>query len=259
VYTPFGGKFYTYTGVPQFLKSIGLSKVATFSYSISQSAIQANKSVMEAAAPLGINACYVNNSVQFGQTSFTTEALAAQQKGCDGSISAMVDSSDVGLSAALKQGGFTGKQFYYTGYDQAVLDDPNASAALDGDYFPAGLNFTDPTPGVQQMVNALRKYVPQVSGIPSLGVYDSYLSADLMIEGLEAAGANPTRQSFISGLRAVSNYDGHGLYAQAPLSFTGFGTPAMLPQQTCSDYVQLKSGKFVTVTKNLCGTLQATS
>jgi len=258
VYTPFDSKYYAYDNTAQFLKSIGVTKLATFSYGVSQSAIQSNKSTLQTAAPYGISKCYENDAVNFGQTSFTTEALAMQQKGCDGSIATMVDASDVGLSAALKQAGLDAKQFYYTGYDQAVLDDSNASTALDGAYFPAGLNFTDPPPGIQGMLNALHKYAPSVKGIPDLGVYGAYLATDIMIGGLDAAGQNPTRAAFITNLRKVAKYDGHGLFAPAGLIFTGFGTTAMFAPQSCTDYVQLKSGKFVTVAKQVCGKLVAT-
>jgi branched-chain amino acid transport system substrate-binding protein len=258
LYTPVGGKYYTYDNTERFLKSIGVTKLATFAYGISESSIQSNKSSVEAGEPLGISECYVNNAVGFGQTSFPTEALAVGQKGCNGTISAMVDSSDVGLSAALKQAGVTAKQFYFTGYDQSVLDDPNAAQALDGAYFPAAPNFTNPDTATAEMVDALTKYEPTVTGIPSLGVYGSYYAADIMIKGLEVAGANPTRASFISALRGVSNYTGGGLFSPG-ISFTGFGTTAMFPAQGCNDFVQLQGDKFVTVGKNVCGKLVATS
>jgi branched-chain amino acid transport system substrate-binding protein len=259
VYTPFNGKYYTYDGVPNFLKSLGVTKLGALAYGVSQSAVQSSKSVLEAASPLGISTCYQNGSVGFGQTSFTTEALAIQQKGCNGTIASMVDASDVGLSASLKQAGVDAKQFYYTAYDQSVLDDSNASTALDGAYFPATPNFTNPTVGTQQMVNAMRKYAPSIKGIPTLGEWGSYWSADVMIKGLEVAGQNPTRQSFITNMRQVAGYDGNGLYSPGTLSFTGFGTVAMFPPQTCSDYVQLKNGEYVTVAKNVCGKLVATT
>ena len=258
-YTPFDGKFYTYDDTGRFLKSIGVTKLASLAYGISASSIQSNKSTIQASAPYGVSNCYEDDSVQFGQSAFTTEALAVQRKGCNGTVSAMVDASDVGLSASLKQAGVAAKQFYYTGYDQTVLDDSNASAALDGAYFPASPNFTNPPTGIQQMINALHEYAPGVQGIPSLGVWASYFATDVMIEGLEAAGANPTRQSFITNLHNVSHYDGHGLFTQGPLIFTGFGTVAMFAPQMCTDYVELEGGKFVTVAKNVCGKLVATT
>ena len=153
-YTPFGGKYYTYDSVAMFLKSLGVTKLAAFSYGISESSIQSNKSTLQAAAAYGISNCYEDNSVGFGQVAFTTESLAVQRAGCNGIISTMVDASDVGFSAALKEAGVSAKQFYYTGYDQSVLDDSNASTALDGDYFSAAPDFTDPNAGTQGMLAA---------------------------------------------------------------------------------------------------------
>ena len=258
-YSQIDGKYYNYDGIVRYLKSIGVTKLAALSYGISQSSIQSNKSTLQMAAALGISKCYENDAVAFGQTSFTTEALAIQQKGCDGVIATMVDASDVGLSASLKQAGVTAKQFFYTGYDQGVLDDPNASTALDGGYFVGTPNFTDPSAGTQGMLNAFAKYAPSIKGIPSLGVYGSYWATDVMIHGLEVAGENPTRPSFVTNLRAVSGYQGHGIFAPLGVSFTGFATPAMFAPQACSDYMELKGGKYVTAAKQVCGQLVATS
>jgi len=253
-YTSFDGKYYINDNIVRFLKSIGVKKLAGLAFGISQSSAQNIKGTFAAAQNLGIENCYQNLSVQFGQTSFTTEALAIQQKGCDGVLAAMVDSSDVGLAAALTQGGSKAKQFYYTGYDQGVLDDSNAATALEGAYFSAAPSFSNPPPGTKAMLKALNKYGAKTTGIPPLGVWSSYQAADVMIKGLEVAGENPTRQSFITELRKVSNYDGNGLFSP-PVNFTGFGTSAMLPQKACQDFVQLKNGKFVTVKKNVCGKL----
>jgi branched-chain amino acid transport system substrate-binding protein len=241
------------------MKSQGVSKLATLGYSISQSSTQNLKSTLQAAKPLGIDDCYGNYAVGFGQTSFTTESLAIQNAGCDGVLSAMVDASDVGLSAGIKQAGIDAKQFYYTGFSQSVLDDQQASTALDGAYFPAAPNWVDPPPGIQMMLNALHKYAPDVKGIPSLGLWESYFATDLMIRGLEAAGQNPTRKDFVTNMRKVEKYDGHGLFAAAPISFTNFGTVDMFPKQACSDFVQLKDGEYVTAAKNVCGKLVETS
>ncbi len=167
----------------------------------------------------------------------------------------MTDSSNVGLAAGLAQAGVTPTQFYYTGYNQAVLDDPSASAALEGAYFPAMYNFTTPNKATKGMLAALGEYAPEVEGIPNLGVFGSYLAMDAMIKGLEVAGQNPTRESFISELREVTGYKGHGLFPSPGLSFMGFGTSAMFPKRSCTDYVQLEDGEFKTVKKKVCGKL----
>jgi branched-chain amino acid transport system substrate-binding protein len=252
--TPFDGTYYTYTNYANYLKTLGVKKLATLAFGISQSSIQSIKALEAAAKSVGIDTCYENLAVSFGQTSFPTEALAIKQAGCDGVVGSMVDASDVGLAAALAQNGVTAKQIYFTGYDQGVLDDANASTALEGAYFGATPNFTSPNAGTKQMLAALKKYVPDSSGIPSFGLFGSYLSADMMIRGLELAGENPTRASFISKMRAESGYTAHGVLP-AGVSFTGFGTKAMFPAQACLDFVTMKSGKFVVSKKNVCGKL----
>ena len=253
--TPIDNTYYTYDGEAKYMKSLGIKKLALLGFGISQSSTASVKALEATAKANGISTCYENLAVSFGQTSFPTEALAIKQAGCDGVFSSMVDASDVALSAALTQAGVTAKVFHSTGYDQTVLDDSNATTAMDGAYFGAQPNFTNPTSGTKGMIATLQKYAPSLpKGIPTLGVWGSYYSADVLIRALELAGQNPTRADLITKMRAESGYTGNGLFS-APVSFTGFGTKAMFPEQTCGDFVQLTSGKFKTVKKNFCGKL----
>jgi hypothetical protein len=108
------------------------------------------------------------------------------------------------------------------------------------------------------MLDTLKKYDSHFSGgIPDLGLYGSYLAMDLMIKGLQVAGTNPTRESFISNLRQVTNYDAGGILP-SPTTFANFGTKSMLPETYCTYVFQLKSpGGFVTYNggKPMCGKL----
>jgi branched-chain amino acid transport system substrate-binding protein len=243
LYTTFDGQLYTYDNSAQ-LKSIGVTKLAGLAYN-TPSAAQAIKGIFSVVQPAGISKCYENLSVPFGAVDFTAAALQIKQHGCDAVTSALVNQSDIALSTALKQAGVPIKQFYATGYDQTVLDDPQASAALDGAYVTAGIDFTAPKAGATAMLDTLKQYDPAFKGgIPSLGVYGSYISADMFITGLQAASQNPTRASFISSLRGVTNYTAGGAF-NPPISFAGFGTVNMLPAQQCGTLLQLTQGKFV--------------
>ena len=76
-----------------------------------------------------------------------------------------------------------------------------------------------------------------------------------MIKGLEVAGQNPTRASFISNLRQVTGYTADGLLP-SPTPFSPFGSPQMLPDTYCTYYIQLQGDKFVSVGpggKAICG------
>ena len=73
-----------------------------------------------------------------------------------------------------------------------------------------------------------------------------------MIKGLQVAGKNPTRQSFITNLRKVTSWNDDGLLA-VPENFEHTTTPG---KTLCGWTVQLVGKKFVpTSTKPVCTTL----
>jgi branched-chain amino acid transport system substrate-binding protein len=73
-----------------------------------------------------------------------------------------------------------------------------------------------------------------------------------LIEGLQVAGKNPTRQSFITNLRKVTSWNDNGLLA-VPENFEHTTTPA---KTECGYTVQLVGHNFVpTSTKPACSTL----
>jgi branched-chain amino acid transport system substrate-binding protein len=163
-----------------------------------------------------------------------------------------VDASDVSLAEAVKNGGVNAKQLYFTGYDNDVLKSTGARRAFDGVYLSASINFSTPNKPTQAMLNALKKY-DHFSGIPDLGLYGSYLSANLLIQGLELAGPNATGAAIVKDLRNVGSYTAGGILP-SPVSFQHFGTPAMLPKRTCAYVMQLQGSHFVVYkNKPICG------
>ena len=69
----------------------------------------------------------------------------------------------------------------------------------------------------------LKKYDPSYTGgIPDLGAADGWPVANLMVEGLQLAGKNPTQKSFIANLSKVSDWTDSGL-ATGPVRFDAFG------------------------------------
>jgi branched-chain amino acid transport system substrate-binding protein len=263
-YTTFGGKFYTWTDIGNFMKSIGVTKLSNLAYGISPSATQAAKNSAFAAGTAGIANpnCYNDYNVPYGTLDFTADALAIKQDGCNGLEAPMEDNSDVALAGALQQGGSASvKQIYYTGYSQDVISNAAANSEFQNSYVVAGINFTTPNAATRAMISNLKKYDPgYTGGLPDLGLYGSYISMDLMIKGLELAGKNPTRAEFISNLRKVSDYTANGVFPTS-VSFAHFATLGMLPKTACTYIAQLKGKKFVIANggKLVCGKLVAVS
>jgi hypothetical protein len=81
----------------------------------------------------------------------------------------------------------------------------------------------------------------------------AYLAADVMIKGLQVAGKNPTRASFIKNLTQVTNYTAGGLLP-GPVNFNHFGTAE---KTLCSFFVHVQGQGFVAANNGnaFCGTL----
>ncbi|HEY3941941.1 MAG TPA: ABC transporter substrate-binding protein [Acidimicrobiales bacterium] len=254
-YTPLGGYYYGSTLLAQFFKDRGVTKAGVLGYGISPSATQGVEEAVYEDKLLGIANCDEDLSIPFGGVDFTTTVLRLKADGCNGYETLFEDASDIALGQAVKNAGVPMKaQVMSEGYDNNVLDSATARAAIDGDYFGTVINFTSPDAATETMLAALKKYDHGFTGIPDLGLYSGYLSADLMIYGLEHAGANPSQASFIKNLRQVGGYTAGGILPE-PTTFEHFGTAAMLPKSSCEYFVQLKGSKFVVVNggKPVCG------
>lgn len=104
----------------------------------------------------------------------------------------------------------------------------------------------------QRFVANLKKYDPHYKGgYPSYGLTGSYLSADLMITGLELAGRNPTRSAFIHNLSKVSSWNAGGLLPNQA-NFTHFGHAN---KTGCMYVTKVVGTQFVTIhnKKPYCG------
>ena len=254
-YTPLGGYIYDSTVAAQFFKDMGATKVGVLGYGISPSATEAAEEAVYVDKLLGIADCDLDLSIPFGGVDFTAPVLKLQSDGCNGYETVFEDASDIALGQAVKNAGLSMKaQLMSEGYDNNVLDSSTARAAIQGDYFGTLINFSSPNAATKTMLDALKTYDHGFTGIPDLGLYSGYLSADLMIYGLQHAGANPTQASFIKNLREVSDYTANGILP-SPTTFEHFGTAGMLSKAGCEYFVQLKGDKFVVANdgKPVCG------
>ncbi|SNQ47814.1 Branched-chain amino acid ABC transporter substrate-binding protein [Frankia canadensis] len=118
-------------------------------------------------------------------------------------------------------------------YDPTALAGVGAAAA--GAYsFLDYAPFEIDSPAHRRFQTAMNLYSPQAAGHPQGVSLIGWISADLLLRGLEAAGPCPTRQTVLDGLRSVQNYNADGLLP-APISLRS-GIGAIAP---CYDYVQV--------------------
>ena len=148
------------------------------------------------------------------------------------------------------------KALSFSSADNSVFSNATAAAAAQGAYYVSQIPPLDQNnSATNTMIANLKQYDPDYhGGYPSFGATGAYLAAILMVEGLQQAGHNPTRQSFITNLRAVTSWNAEGLLA----SSVGFNMPGTSQPTRCSYYVQVQGSSFVSNTINggkpVCGT-----
>ncbi|HET6809582.1 MAG TPA: ABC transporter substrate-binding protein [Acidimicrobiales bacterium] len=241
------------TGGVTFIKMQGGTNIAAMGYGISPSSSASAQAVGIVAPKVGLKAGYINTSIPFGSVNVGPIVLAMKAAHVDSAALQMDNNTNFAIITAAKQAGLNLKvAVSATGYGQTLLDDKAALAAAEGSYFISEGPPLSSTPE-KNFRAALKKYA-NFSGVPGFDWYYGWMSADLMVRGLQAAGKNPTRQSFVNGLHGVTGYDGDGLLPQAvDLSLAGFGKPAAT---SCGWYAQVKNGQFVPVPSDgrpVCG------
>ncbi len=248
------GVQYTNTDSARFLKSLGITKMAVLAFNI-PSAITAAKALVQTDKSLGIQNCYLNTSIPFGDSDFTAVALQIKSAGCNGVEGLFLLSSDIALSKAVKDAGVNAKMVWPTAYDQNLVDQPSALQSMKDEYTSVTVDTTvHPSPAAKLMLARLKKYTPFTGSIPSINIIYGYAAADLMITGLEMAGAHPTRQAFIKNLRKDDKWTAGGLFSQ-PDILSNFGTPAMVPKTACETFLEITSTGYAQYKngKPICG------
>jgi branched-chain amino acid transport system substrate-binding protein len=245
-----------YTTIPIFMKGLGATAVAGLGYGDSPSSKAAATGFVAAAKSAGLKDALLDSSIPVGSVDATTIGLSLKNSGADAMYMSMDANTNFAIVTAAKQNGVPMKvAVSATGYGQPLLDQPTALSAAEGGYFTApGVPVELNTPATRNFQAALAKYA-HFTGVPDFAWYNGWVGTDLMIKGLEVAGPNPTRSSFITNLHTVTNYDAGGLTAPADLTLAHFGTA---PQKQCAWFVQLRGNTFAPVPADggpTCGTL----
>jgi branched-chain amino acid transport system substrate-binding protein len=240
-------------GFGHFIKQHGGTVLCSYGYGISPSSTRSAIGTADSFVHAGGKVGQLDTSIPFGSVAMTTVALVAKQKGCDTFYAGLDDNSNFALAAALKEAGVKPKVMVFpTGFESQLVHSPSWGA-VQGGYFDSEFRpFQLPNAGTRQMQSALEKYAHfSSSQFPNFSQYESWLGADLMIQGLKQAGKNPTQAGVIQALRSIKSYNGNGLLAQSTNYSTIFGHD--LPQ-ACGWYMIARTNGFVPASSSpFCG------
>lgn len=250
----------TPTYVLKEFQSLGVTKVAAVITSGCAICATGEQLFAKAAPNFGMSVVYSNTTIPRGSVEVGPTALAIAQSGADAVYSQELDNTDFAIQEALQQNGYKPKVYYCSlDYTQTLIDTPAASAAAQGCIVSVGQEpISANTAATKAEAGAFAKYA-KFSGIPGLNWTAAWVSADLTIKGLLAAGKNPTRAAFLDAVHNLQGYTADGLLPQAlDLSVANFGKA---PKTSCTFFVQYKGKDFLPLNdaKPVCGDLLAGS
>ena len=174
---------------------------------------------------------YLNNTLDFGGTDVGPVVLGIKNSGADGLYLPLDSDTNFAIVQGLQQNGVEMKaNILATGYSQDLLDQPIAKTITPNDvmFIELQAGRARRAGGEDRSRPNLKKYAG-LTGVPDYGTYTGYITCDMAILGLKNAGKNPTRQSFVDGIRKTNGgkYDGAGLLCKPiDLSYEDFGTIA---------------------------------
>jgi branched-chain amino acid transport system substrate-binding protein len=245
---PVYGAQYT-PGFVQLMKKAGATKVGTVSYGASASSTAAAQNMQKYAVPAaGLDPAYTNTTVEFGTTDVGPLVLGMKNAGVDATYLPLVLSSNLAILQNAAQNNLNFKlAVLATGYGQSLLDEPASQTIGSNVLFAQNWAPVELKNAATKKFQADLKKYGGYEGVPDFGVYTGYLTADLLIKGLQASGKDLTRDGFITATKGLNTWDAAGLACQpVDVSAAGFGKQ---PQTACAWYVKIKDGKFVPYNK----------
>jgi branched-chain amino acid transport system substrate-binding protein len=243
-----------YTLEGNFFKSQGVSVVGCVGANDNPSAVGGARGCGISATHAGLTGV-VNLASTIGSSNVQPVALSLKNAHVQGIETIQVSSFNIALITALEQLGVKLKSgLVISGYDQSLLEDPAVSAVgpnvgFTSQWAPSELK----TQATVQLMSALAKYAHYTKPNPLEGQMYGWLAADLAIKGLQVAGANPTRASFISNLRNVHDYNAGGL--TAPVDLSKWNYYDSTASGNCLYVSVIRNGAFVPLSSTpYCGT-----
>jgi ABC-type branched-subunit amino acid transport system substrate-binding protein len=230
--------------ITKFLKKLGAKKLGAVGYGISPSSSESAKAVYQyGSKAAGMEPTYLNTNVDFGTTDVGPVVLGIKNSGADSLVFQMNPETGIAILQGLQQNGYQLKgSILSAGYGQDVLDSPAADALPPNTIFLSVFRPVE-TGGkaVKQFRADLKKY-SNFTGVPGWGNYTGYVTCDILVTGLEAAGKDLTRKGFVDALRNPGDYDGAGLTCQNyDFSAANYGK---LNPTTCAWVTEIQDGKF---------------
>jgi ABC-type branched-subunit amino acid transport system substrate-binding protein len=202
----------------------GGTKAAVLAVTFVPGSQQLAEAMADSMRTAGIDVTYQNFDI-LPNADMNALATAIARTGADVVTGVIPPEIWSALGPALRRAGDVIKvPIFPSGYDQSALR--QFGPLIAGTYFGTVTTpFEVDQPIWRTYLDAMANFAPQVQPAQNQLALNGWLAADLLIKGLQLAGPCPTRQTFETSLRAVTNYDGAGLI-RPPANLTAYQQPA---------------------------------
>ena len=248
-------KVATTTG--DFFKMEGVTNVAALGYSVSPSSSEAAKAAGASAQNAGLKVGYLNSAFPFGSTNVAPVALQMKSAGVNGLTTETDPNTAFALIAALRQAAANPKvALLPTGYGGDLQQaGPNALQEAQNVYFLSSFEPVEMhTAATTEFQDALKSV--GINHDPTYAEYAGYTSVLLLVQGLQAAGANPTQAGLIHALSGITAFTAGGLFGSHHLDMSQRNN-VVLGVDNCYWITKLSGSTFDLVPNAdpICGTV----
>jgi ABC-type branched-subunit amino acid transport system substrate-binding protein len=199
--------------LPYAAKALGRTKVAVLAYTAPQSADCAKgwkNSFDTYGSQVGAADVYDDSSLSFGFSpgDIAPDIDAMRQKGVQMLVTCIDGAGSARLAQAVQEAGLDIVSYLPNGYDTDLISQ-NAST-LEGGIVSVGFvpfEESNPPAGLQEFLDAMAAK----GKTPNENSLSGWISADMFVTGLKAAGKNPTRASLIDAVNKLTDYTANGI------------------------------------------------
>ncbi len=228
---------------PAFIaRQIGAQRAAVFAYGNAPQSLDCAEGVKNGFAKFGPELVFEDTSLTFGFTDLSATIAGIRENDVDFIATCMDVNGNANIAQALKDAKIQGVTVYSPqGYDADVLDD--LGEKIEGFYVQAAFRPFEAPEGSEGMEEYLAA-MEERDQTPNEHSLAGWINAHLLVEGIEAAGEDFTREKVINAINKITDFTAKGIVA--PQDWTVVHGPAT-DELACATYVHVENGEFVPV------------
>jgi ABC-type branched-subunit amino acid transport system substrate-binding protein len=228
---------------PAFIaREIGAQRAAVFAYGNAAQSLDCAEGTKNGFAKYGPELVFEDTSLTFGFTDLSATIAGIRENDVDFVATCMDVNGNANIAQALEDAGIEGVTVYSPeGYDDAVLAD--LGDRVEGFYFQAAFRPFQAPEGSEGMEEYLAA-MEERDQTPNEHSLAGWINAQLLVEGIEAAGNDFTREKVVNAINKMTDFTAEGILP--PQDWTISHGPAT-EGLACASYIHVENGEFVPV------------